>query len=72
MSGTPNQIRPRHAAVLRVLKLAREVDLDIQAIEAEGDPQNDLFDSQLWVWLHRLREELTRAAQLLRDEPEEP
>jgi hypothetical protein len=67
MTDTPNQITPRHFAVLLILREIREVRRRLDDDAAVPADPGDLFRSQLRVWLLRTLEELQRAAQFLED-----
>lgn len=60
MSESPNQITPRHLAVLLILREVREVQERIDDNQRDVNP-TDLFRSQIFVHLQRTRELLLLA-----------
>jgi hypothetical protein len=62
----PNEITPRHFAVLAILREIGELDARIADNQRDVDP-SDYFRSQIRVWLERAKEELQRAVVYLQD-----
>jgi fibrillarin-like rRNA methylase len=69
MSSTPNAITPRQFAVSLIQHEVEDVERRIYE-HIRHRNQDDLFNSEIRVFLERTGELLMRAAELLQDDPE--